>query len=398
MDGPPYTTGYIHLGTSWNKTIKDTYHPVQADAALTMSRDQPGYDMHGLPIEVKVEQSIGVKNKKEIEEYGIDRFVSTCKDFALELPEEDERAVQGTGRLDGLGQSLPDHQLELHRGGLVDAEAGLRQGSAGHRRTGCSPGARAARPPWPRRRSSTRDEKDPSIYVKFPLKDEEDVSLLIWTTTPWTLPANMAVAAHPDFRYAKVTLSSSGETETVIVLKSLVEQIGRAGRLGEVRDPASSSRGRPGRPGVHTAVLETRSPTRREATGKWVHQVIPSKTVEAENTGLVHIAPGHGPEDFELGKEFGLEPFCPVDETGRFTNDLPPRYAGMHVKKANKHIIEELKERQSDVFSGTIEHRYRPLLALQLPDHLPQHLAMVPQDHRDQEPHARGDREDSLDP
>ncbi len=93
-------------------------------------------------------------------------------------------------------------------------------------------------------------------------------------------------------------------------------------------------------------------------SGKWVHKVIPSKTVEAENTGLVHIAPGHGPEDFELGKEFGLEPYCPVDESGKLTRDVGERYAGMYIKKANPLIIEDLKTKGLMFHAGAIDHRY----------------------------------------
>ncbi|MDD1747906.1 MAG: isoleucine--tRNA ligase [Methanomassiliicoccales archaeon] len=355
VDGPPYTTGAIHLGTSWNKTLKDTYIRYRRMQRYNV-RDQPGYDMHGLPIEVKVEQSIGVKTKKEIEEYGIDRFVSTCKQFAMDFQ---KRMTEQFKEL-GVWMDWDTPYLTITSQYVEAAWWTLKRA---YDKELLAPSNRVLS--WcPRCETALaeaeieyRDEKDPSIYVRFPLKDDESTSLLIWTTTPWTLPGNLAVAAHPDLRYAKVRLSSAEGDETVIVLESLVEQVGELGGYEgyEVLDLIE---------GDDLIGMEYITPFlgdveyQRQATGKWVHRVIPSSTVAAENTGLVHIAPGHGPEDFELGKEFGLEPFCPVDETGRFTKDLPVRYAGMSVKEANKHIIEELKERKLMYSVGTLTHRY----------------------------------------
>lgn len=355
VDGPPYTTGAIHLGTSWNKTLKDTYIRYRRMQRYNV-RDQPGYDMHGLPIEVKVEQSIGVKSKKEIEDYGIDRFVSTCKSFALDFQ---KRMTEQFKEL-GVWMDWDTPYLTITSQYVEAAWWTLKRA---YDKELLAPSNRVLS--WcPRCETALaeaeieyRDEKDPSIYVRFPLKDDKSTSLLIWTTTPWTLPGNLAVAAHPDFRYAKVRYASSDGQETVIVLESLVEQVGELGGYDgyEILDLIE---------GDDLIGMEYITPFLNEVeyqrltSGKWVHRVIPSPTVAAENTGLVHIAPGHGPEDFELGKEFNLEPFCPVDETGRFTKDLPPRYAGMSVKEANKHIIEELKERKLMYSVGTLVHRY----------------------------------------
>ena len=138
----------------------------------------------------------------------------------------------------------------------------------------------------------------------------------------------MAVAAHPDFRYAKVRYHKGAESDTVIVLESLVDQIGQLEGWEEIEVLQLIE-------GDDLVGLEYIPPlydeveSQRGMSGKWVHKVIPSKTVEADMTGLVHIAPGHGPEDFELGKEFGLEPYCPVDEGGKFTKDVGARYYGM---------------------------------------------------------------------
>jgi isoleucyl-tRNA synthetase len=355
VDGPPYTTGYIHLGTAWNKTIKDTVVRFKRMQKHNV-RDQPGYDMHGLPIEVKVEQAIGIKSKKDIETYGIDKFVNTCKEFAL------SHQVKMTEQFKELGvwmdwekpyMTIAPSYIEAAWWTLKRAyDKGLLASS--NRVISWCPRCETA---LAEAEIEYSDEKDPSIYVRFPLKGETGVSLLIWTTTPWTLPSNMAVAAHPDFRYAKVRYHKGAETDTVIVLESLIDQIGQLEGWEDIEVLQLIE-------GDDLVGLEYIPPlydeveSQRSMSGKWVHKVIPSQTVEADMTGLVHIAPGHGPEDFELGKEFGLEPYCPVDEGGKFTKSVGARYFGMHVKKANAQIMEDLQDKGLMFHRGTIEHRY----------------------------------------
>jgi isoleucyl-tRNA synthetase len=301
VDGPPYTTGAIHLGTALNKTLKDTFIRYKRMQRFNV-RDQPGYDMHGLPIEVKVEQAIGVKNKKEIEEYGIDRFVGMCKTFAVDFQRKMTEQFKELGvwmDWDNPYLTISPNYVEASWWTLKRAyDKGLL--ISANRVLSWCPRCETA---LAEAEIEYRDENDPSIYVLFPLKDEENVSLLIWTTTPWTLPANLAVAAHPDFTYAKVKFIKDDKSEIVILLESLVDQVGDLGGYDgyEVMEVIQ---------GDDLIGLEYVPPFlndiqyQRETTGKWMHRVIPSTTVAAEDTGLVHIAPGHGPEDFELGKEF----------------------------------------------------------------------------------------------
>lgn len=354
VDGPPYTTGYIHLGTALNKTIKDAVVRFKRMQRHNV-RDQPGFDMHGLPIEVKVEQSIGIKSKKEIETYGIDKFVSTCKDFALDF----QRKMTEQFKEMGVWMDWERPYMTIAPSYIEAAWWTLKRAydknllvSANRVISWCprceTALAEAEIEYW--------EEKDPSIYVRFPVKGETATSLLIWTTTPWTLPANMAVAAHPDYRYAKVRYHRGEETDTVIVLESLIDSIG-ALEGWEEYDVLSLIEGDDLVGTEYIPPLETEVEAQAEMKGKWVHKVIPSQTVEADMTGLVHIAPGHGPEDFELGKEFGLEPFCPVEETGKFSKDAG-KYKGLFVKKANPMIIEDLKDKGLMFHAGTIEHRY----------------------------------------
>jgi isoleucyl-tRNA synthetase len=357
VDGPPYTTGSIHLGTAWNKSLKDTIIRYKRMQRFNV-RDQPGYDMHGLPIEVKVEQSIGVKSKKEIEDYGIDKFVSTCKNFALDFQ---KRMTEQFKEL-GVWMDWENPYLTISPEYVEAAWWTLRRAfdkgllvSANRVLSWCprceTALAEAEIEYW--------DESDPSIYVKFPLRDEEGVSLLIWTTTPWTLLANMAVAVHPDFSYAKVTYSrrDGKEKETVILLEDLAEEVGAladwdAYEISELIEGDDLV-------GIeYLTPFHEDVPHQREITGKWAHRVIPSSTVVAENTGLVHIAPGHGPEDFEIGQEFGLEAFCPVDETGRFGPEVGEKFAGMQARKANADIVQALREKRLIFYDHSMEHRY----------------------------------------
>jgi isoleucyl-tRNA synthetase len=164
----------------------------------------------------------------------------------------------------------------------------------------------------------------------------------------------MAVAAHPDFTYAKVRyLRESGEKDTVIVMKDLDIMAGwdEYQVLEEMNGEDLSGL-------EYVSPFAEDVPYQSKVKGEWVHKIILSDTVEAENTGLVHIAPGHGPEDFELGQRYDISPFCPVDEAGHYTEEGGTRYSGMFVKKANKVILEDLEDREMLFYRSTIEHRY----------------------------------------
>ncbi len=354
VDGPPYTTGSIHLGTALNKTIKDAVIRLKRMQRRNV-RDQPGYDMHGLPIEVKVEQSLGVESKKEIEDYGIDKFVSTCKDFALEFQ---EKMTEQFKRL-GVWMDWEVPYMTINTGYVEAAWWTLKRAydrgllDSSQRVLSWCPRCETA---LAEAEIEYYDAKDPSIYVKFPLKDE-DVSLLIWTTTPWTLPANMAVAVHPDYDYVKVRYYKfKGESETVIVVKDQVQALGSSADWDEY-EILEEMKGEALVGTEYVSPLEREVPQQQQVEGEWVHKVIPSDTVSADNTGLVHIAPGHGPEDFELGQEFNIGPFCPVDEDGKFTEEAG-KYSGTFVRGTNSIISKDLDDKGMMFHHTTIEHRY----------------------------------------
>ncbi len=346
LDGPPYASGAIHLGTAWNKILKDAIVRYLTAKGLNVRR-QAGWDCHGLPIEVKVEEKLGIKNKKEIEALGIGRFVEECKGWA------EEHIGIMTSQFQRLGVWLDwDAPYTTMRDEYI--EAAWWTIKRAHEKGLLAKDMRVVT--WcPRCETALaeaeieyEDREDPSIYVKFPVIDRENEFLLIWTTTPWTLIANLAVMVHPDFQYVRAKTN-----EGILIL---------AGDLAPfLKD----------RFGLEYEILSTHSGSELEgmrytnplaalqgAPDKSYFVVLTPEYVSLEEgTGCVHCAPGHGPEDFEVGARYGIPPVCPVDERGAFTEQAG-RYAGKIVKRDDDLIIEDLKKRGALLGSGTLVHRY----------------------------------------
>ncbi|UCE81545.1 MAG: isoleucine--tRNA ligase [Methanobacteriota archaeon] len=355
LDGPPYTTGSIHVGTAWNKVLKDCVLRFRRMQGLDV-RDQPGYDMHGLPIEVKVEQSMSIKSKKEIEEHGMDRFVETCRDFAIKY----KAKMTEEFRQLGVWMDWDNPYATVDPSYIASVWWTIKQA---HDKGLLTTDLRVL--PWcPRCETALAeaeieywDEKDPSIYVKFPLTDSPGEYLLIWTTTPWTIPGNLAAAVHPDFTYARVKVKRGTTEEVVVLVNDRVEELVEIASIEDV-EVLETIKGAELVGQHYTHPLTDLVPYHRQATGEWVHAILPSETVTDESTGVVHIAPGHGPEDFDIGAEFELEPFSPVNESGRYTDEIGPELAGMSVKEANDAVMIHLVDRGAMFHEGSVEHRY----------------------------------------
>ena len=353
-DGPPYTTGSIHLGQVLNKTIKDLvvrYHRMRGYHV----RDQPGYDMHGLPIEVQVEKTLGITNKKEIEELGIEKFVNTCRTFASDL------LKKMTAQFQSLGIWLDwDRPYMTIRNEFIEAAWWTLKHA--HEREWIYEALRSIQ--WCSRCETAladaeveyADETDPSIYVKFRVARKPNESLLIWTTTPWTLPGNLAIAVHPDFRYAKVQVAYGKKPEYIWVMESAVPDIMARGGVTKY-SVVETKKGSDLVGLAYLHPLRTKLPYQKGVKGEWVHKVVSSETVVAEYTGLVHSAPGHGPEDFELGQKLGMPAFSPVDARGHFTDDAGT-YAGQSVREANPRIVADLGTAHALFTEETIVHAY----------------------------------------
>lgn len=348
VDGPPYTTGHIHLGTAWNKVIKDSVLRYRRMTGRNVI-DRAGYDMHGLPIEVRVEHELGFKSKKDIEEFGISEFIEKCKEFALVHKDLMSEQFKGLGVWMDFSdpyQTLKAEYIEAAWWTLKKAdEKGLLE--QGYRVVNLCPRCETA---IADSEVEYSDETDPSIYVKFPIRGREKEYLVIWTTTPWTLPANVAVAVKEEFIYVRVKAVKDELEEILWIAEPLVEEVLRKGRYNDYSITETTA-------GTNLAGTVYDSPLADliPAQKRVEHRVVAADHVTMENTGMVHIAPGHGWDDYLVGQKEGLDTLSPVDHAGHFTEEAGI-FAGRYVKDADPDIIEALGDH---LLAGTkISHRY----------------------------------------
>ncbi len=353
LDGPPYVTNPIHVGTAWNKLIKDVFLRYHRMRGFDV-RDQPGFDMHGLPIEVMVERRLGLTSKKDIEEkLGVAKFIEECKSYALENLKVLTSQFKNLGvwmDWDNPYRTIDNDYIEAvwlvikraHEKGLLWRGVKVvhwcpRCGTvlAGYEVT-----------------EEYREVESPSIYVKFPVEGRDKEYILIWTTTPWTLPANVAVMVHPDHNYVRVRAGD----EVYILAEARYRQVLEEAGLShyEVLQviPGCELEGL-----RYSPPLAEEVPKQRELNP--AHFIVLSReyvTLE-EGTGCVHMATGHGEEDFEVGLSYGLPVFSPVDDRGVYTQDAG-KYAGMQVFEANDEIIRDLESKGLLFSKGKVLHRY----------------------------------------
>ncbi len=359
LDGPPYTSGSAHMGHAWNKSLKDCYIRYRRMQGNDVY-DRPGYDMHGLPIETKVEEEREFENKKDIEEYGVDAFVEDCRAFAedsLAQLTEDFRDMGVWMDWDNPYRTVDPEYMEAAWWGFSRAhERGLVE--QGERSITQCPRCETA---IAKNEVEFEDVTDPSIYVTFPLHEThadggEDTpeSLVVWTTTPWTVPANTFVAADAEFTYQAVRVPDGDGAELLWVAAECVEEVVEVGGYEEYEIIDE-------RTGAELVGWRYEHPlgdvVPGAPDGEGAGQVYTADYVEADRTGLVHSAPGHGEEDFERGVELGLETFCPVGSDGVFTDAAGP-YAGQFVKDADEDIIADLEERGLMLEAGETDHSY----------------------------------------
>ncbi|MDY6764371.1 MAG: class I tRNA ligase family protein, partial [Halobacteria archaeon] len=237
LDGPPYTNGQIHVGHAWNKTLKDAMMRYKRMQGHNVA-DRPGYDMHGLPVEVKVEQELGFGTKKDIEEYGVDNFVERCEEFAernREKMDEDFKSFGVWMDWDNPYKTLSNDYMETAWWAFKQAyDRGLVE--RGKRVVNQCPRCVT---PVANAEVEYDEVKSPSAYVKFPLVEGgggDKEYLVVWTTTPWTIPANLFVAVDSELEYEKVRAykeDESGrgrESEVLYVASDCVEDVLREGR------------------------------------------------------------------------------------------------------------------------------------------------------------------------
>jgi isoleucyl-tRNA synthetase len=351
-EGPPTANGRPGIHHAESRTFKDLYPRYRTMTGHFVAR-KAGWDCHGLPVELEVEKEIGTKTKRDIEAYGIAEFNRRCRESVTRYVEDWERMTERLGFWIDISQAYRTMDTEyiesvwwslkeLHRQGLLfEADKSVAY--------------------CPRCGTALSDHEvalgyatvtDPSVFARFRIVEAADpsligASLVAWTTTPWTLPSNLGLAVDPDEPYVRIP-HPDGE---VILAEARVEAV-----LGGSPEPADRFPGRR---------LTEDGGTRYEPLYKNVndtaHRVIAAGDFVSmdEGTGIIHVAPGFGAEDLEMGRREGWPTYRPIDDDGRFTDETPVGFVrGLFVKDADPKIIEDLQVRGLLLQHGTFEHTY----------------------------------------
>jgi isoleucyl-tRNA synthetase len=347
-DGPPYANGHIHIGHALNKILKDIV--VKGRFMAGFATDYvPGWDCHGLPIELHVEKELGGK-KKELTKVEVRK---RCREYAgkyVEIQKEEFKRLGVFGEWDEPYLTMNHGYQATILGELarfVEKDLVYKGKKPVHWCSSCSTALAEAEVEY-------ADKTSPSVYVKFRVINPKGkftpdrakgAFFVIWTTTPWTLPANLAIAVHPGLMY-RLVKTPAGE---LILAQELIEpcmdKFGFKEGEYEIKEGAWSGEELEGIVCQHP-FIDRESPI---ILGEHV-------TTEA-GTGCVHIAPGHGQDDYELGLKYGLPIYAPVDSAGLFTSEFP-EFAGTFVFKANRGIIELLEGNSSLLLTEDIRHSY----------------------------------------
>lgn len=349
-DGPPYANGRIHLGTAMNKILKD----LVVKSRSMMGFDAPyvlGYDCHGLPIELKVDRELGPKKR----EMSIADFRRACRDYAtryIDVMSVEFQRLAVFGDWDRLYLTMDfPYQAAIARalGKFVEQGLVYKGKKPVHWCIHCRTALAEAEVEY-------ADHSSPSIYVEFPLADASaselgarvpalsgrPVSVLIWTTTPWTIPSNLAIAFHPDLDYGAYEVDG----RAVLLAEGLATRVGEVtGR--KLGDPIARLKG------AELERIRFQHPLyARESLG-----VLGDYVTLEQGTGAVHTAPGHGSDDFATGKRYGLEIYAPVGPGGHF-HDTVELFGGQRVFDANPRIEEALHARGRLWHRAGFEHSY----------------------------------------
>ena len=345
-DGPPFATGLPHYGHLLASTIKDAVARFWTMQGYCVPR-RFGWDCHGLPVENEIEKVHKFKSAKEIEDFGIGKFNEECRKIVLRFSEEWKSKINRIGRFVEFDNTYRTMDLsymesvwwvfgELWKKGLVYEGYKVMAYSA---KLGTPLSNFEAN-------LNYREVDDPSLIVKVKLLNE-DVYMLPWTTTPWTLPSNMALAVGKDISYVKVrdTLSN----ELYILAKERLDVLYKEKSDYEILDTFKGS-------DLEGIRYEPLFPYFADSENAF--QILLGDFVKTgDGTGVVHMAPAFGEDDFSLCKDAGISSICPVDQNCRFTNEVP-EYEGKFVKDADKEIIRAMKAKNQVLQHKTIRHRY----------------------------------------
>jgi len=353
-DGPPFANGDIHIGHVINKVLKDVvlrFRTMQGYETPYV----PGWDCHGLPIEHKIQEQLGPKHR-EMNTVEVRKHCYAYAEKYAKLQSEQFQRLGILGEWENPYWTMkPEYEAHVLEVFARFVEAGLvyKQLKPVHWSISNQTALADAELEY-------RDVQDTSVFVefsvanpgafkgKFDVREDAAVNLLAWTTTPWTLPANLAIAVHPDVEYALVRYVRNGKPRVTVVAMPLVEQV-FAGRKGvEDHQVLKTVRGN------DLVGVEYTHPFMGR-TSRVVHAEYVTTT---DGTGLVHTAPGHGEDDYHTGVREGLDIYCPVQANGRFDSTVPNWLTGLNVFEANPKVVEHLAEQDVLFASETIRHSY----------------------------------------
>ena len=348
-DGPPYANGHLHLGHALNKILKDITiksRNIQGQQSVYV----PGWDCHGLPIELKVEHELGEK-KKEMPSYAVRRRCRQYADKFIDIQRKEFKRLGVLGDWDHPYKTmLPEYEsaTATELANFVEKGNVVRSKKPIYWCCSCQTALAEAEVEY-------ADHKSPSIYVRFPLTDDRlktvfenaDPSrayVIIWTTTPWTLPSNMAVALHPEFEYSLVEYEGS----QYVLATELAESVAKAcgWDMDGVKAVGTAT-------GQQLELVKARHPFYdRESP-----LILGGHVTLDAGTGCVHTAPGHGREDYEVCLQYGIDIYSPLNDRGEYLDSVE-FFAGLQVQKANPNVIEKVKEVGNLMGQADITHSY----------------------------------------
>lgn len=340
-DGPPYANGDIHIGHALNKILKDIIVRYKSMAGFHAPY-VPGWDTHGLPIEQAIINAQGL-DRRNIE---VNDFRKRCEEYAWSYIDKQRSQFKRLG-VRGDWENpyvtlLPEYEARQIKVFGEMAKKGYIY--KGLRCVYWSPSSETA---LADAEIEYRDKRSPSIYVSFPVKDgkgklDQETSVVIWTTTPWTIPANLAISIHPELEYSVVKVGDSKYLLASGLLEAASKEIGWEG----VEVLATWK-------GAELEGVVTRHPFYDRESPILLGEHV---TLEA-GTGCVHTAPGHGEDDFAIGQKYGIGVLCPVDHEGKMTAEAPG-FEGLFYEDANKAVTEKLKEAGALLKLSFVTHSY----------------------------------------
>lgn len=348
-EGPPTANGKPGVHHALSRAFKDVFPRYKLMRGYHVIR-RGGWDTHGLPVEIGVEKKLGFTSKSQIEAYGIDRFNELCRQSAFEYIREWERFSDRLAYWVDMSEAYVTYTNDYIESVWWILKTFWERGLLyqGYKVVPYCP--RCGTPLSDHEVALGYSEtSDPSVYVRLPLVDEPGTSLLVWTTTPWTLPGNVAVAAHPEVEYVTVERALlEGGRERLILARPLLEQVFQEERV-RVVDSFKGKKLKGRRYHPLFTFLTPDKPAYRVVLQDYV-------TVE-DGTGLVHTAPAFGAEDMQAALEFDLPVLMTVAEDGSFIPEVRP-WSGMFVKDADPLIIQDLQARGLLFRSATVTHTY----------------------------------------